>query len=137
MGDKMLAGYRTVGTFEPIQLYAGENQHVSTQGTLKAGEKVGQLNARDETFKFPVVAEVAGKLVKWNPNGADGSEVIAGVLPHALDASATGYNADVDTAVIVQAVLNFEAMDVGDTTYAAMRAAEQGPGVNIRFQTLY
>lgn len=140
MGDKMLAGYETVGRFEPIQLYAGENQAVTTQATLKAGQKVGQLNARNETFRFPVVAEVAGKLVKWNPAGADGSEVIAGVLPHALDASATGYNADVDTPIIVQAVLNFEAMDLpafDDAAYVALRAAEQGPGVNIRFQALY
>ena len=140
MGDRILAGYETVGKFEPIQLYAGENQAVTTQATLAAGQKVGKLNVRNETYKFPVVAEVGGKLVAWDPAGADGSEVIAGVLPHALDASATGYNADVDTPIIVQAVLNFEAMDVADTTdatYAAMRAAEQGPGVNIRFQALY
>ena len=137
MGDKMLAGFRTVGTFEPIQLYAGEVQHVSTQDVLTAGQKVGQLNARDETYKFPVVARVGGKLVKWNQAGNDGSQIVAGILPHALDASATGYNADVDTPLIVEIVANFEALDIGAVTYAQMRAAAQAPGVNIVFQKLY
>lgn len=137
MADKQLAGYETVGTFTPIQLRAGENQSVTTQGTLTAGQKVGQLNARNETYKFGVVAIVGGKFVKWDQAGADGSEVIAGVLPHALDASATGYNADVDTPVIVQDVLNFEALDIGNVTYAQLRAAAQAPGVNLLFQKLY
>lgn len=136
MGDRMLAGYETVGTFTPIQLYAGENQVVTTQGTLSSGQNVGQLNARGETFKFPLVAEVGGELVEFNPAGADGSEVLKGVLPHALDASATGYNADVDTPVIVQAVLNYEAMDTA-LTYEQLRAVEQAPGTNITFQKLY
>ena len=137
MGDKILAGFRTVGNFQPIQLYAGEKQVVTTQGVLTSGQKVGQLNARDETFKFPVVALVGGKFVKWNQAGNDGSQIIAGVLPHALDASATGYNADVDTPVIVEAVLNFEALDIGAVTYAQLRAAAQAPGVAIVFQKLY
>jgi len=136
MGDKMLAGYETVGTFEPIQLYAGERQVVTTQGVLAAGEKVGLLNARNETYKFGLVAEVDGKLVAFDPAGADGSEVLKGVLPHALDASATGYNADVDTSVIIDAVLNFEAMDTA-ADYATLRAVEQAPGTNITFQKLY
>ena len=138
MGDRILAGgVETIGTFTPIQLYAGERPVVTTQATLTSGQKVGQLNARNETFKFPVVAEVAGKLVKWNQAGNDGSQIIAGVLPHALDASATGYNADVDTPIIKDAVLNWEAMDIGAVTYAQLRAAAQGPSVNITFQKLY
>ena len=137
MGDKTLAGFETVGTYEPIQLYAGEKQPVTTQAVLTSGQKVGQLNARGETYKFPVVALVGGKLVKWNQAGNDGSQIIAGVLPHALDASATGYNADVNTPVIVEAVLNFEAMDIGNVTYAQLRAAAQAPGVAIVFQKLY
>lgn len=132
MGDRILAGgIETIGTYVPIQLYAGENQVVTTQGVLTAGQNVGQLNARNETFKFPIVMETAGKLVEW-----DGEGEIAGVLPHALDASATGYNADVDTPIIKQAVLNFEAMDTA-LTYAVVRAAPQGPGCNIVFQRLY
>lgn len=136
--DRILAGgVETVGTYAPIQLYAGERPPVTTQAVLTAGQKVGQLNARNETFKFPVVALVGGKLVKWNQAGNDGSQIIAGVLPHALDASATGYNADVDTPIIIDAVLNFEAMDIGAVTYAQARAAAQAPGVNITFQKLY
>jgi hypothetical protein len=137
MGDRILAGgIETIGTFVPIQLYAGERPVVTTQATLTAGQKVGKLNSRNETFKFPIVAEVGGKLVAWNSAGNDGSEIISGVLPHALDASATGYNADVDTPIIKDAVLNFEAMDTA-LTYAQVRAARQGPSVHITFQRLY
>lgn len=136
MGDKMLAGYSTVGRFEPIQLYAGEKQPVTTQGILAAGQKVGLLNDRGQTYKFGLVAEVGGKLVKHNPAATDGSEVIAGVLPHALDTTATGYNADTDTPLITEAVLNYEAIDTA-LPYATLRAAAQGPGVGLRFQKLY
>lgn len=134
--DIQLAGYETVGTYTPIQLYAGEKQGVTTQGVLAAGNKVGKLNSRRQTYKFGLVAEVGGKLVPFNAAGADGSEVLKGVLPHALDTSATGYNADTDTSVIVEAVLNFEAMDTA-LDYAALRAAEQAPGTAITFQKLY
>lgn len=74
MGDKILAGYETVGTYEPIQLYAGEKQPVTTQGVAKAGNLFGKLNVRNETYRFPVVAEVAGKLVPWNPAGSDNAD---------------------------------------------------------------
>lgn len=139
MGDRMLAGYETVGNFEPIQLYAGEADTVSTQGVLTSGQKVGQLNARGETFKFPVVALMAnGKLVKYNAAGNDGSQVPYGILPHALDASATGYNADTNTPVLIGGVFNFDALDVGAVTYAALRAAFAGAGNNnIVIQRLY
>lgn len=135
--DIQLAGYETVGVFTPIQLWAGEKQPVSTQGVLTAGQKVGQLNGRGETFKFPVVALVGGKFVKWDPAGANGAAVIAGVLPHALDASATGTNADIATPVFVEGIPNFEALDIGAVDYATIRAAAQAPGVALVFQKLY
>lgn len=125
--DIQLAGYETLGTYTPIQLWAGEKQPVSTQGVLAAGNKVGQLNSRRQTYKFGLVAEVGGKLVPYNPAGADGSEVLKGILPHALDTSATGYNADTDTPLFVEGVFNFEALDTA-RTYAQMRAAKQAPG---------
>ena len=130
--DIQLAGYRTVGTFVPIPLYAGEKQPVTTQGVLKSGQKVGELNARGETYKFPVVSEVAGKLVDW-----DGSAPIKGILPHALDASATGRNADTPTPIFVEGVFNYEALDLDAALYADLRAAEQAPGTAITWQKLY
>lgn len=138
--DKMLAGYETVGRFEPIQLYAGEKQPVTTQGTAASGHIFGKLNDRRETYRFAIVAEVAGELVPFDAAGADGSEIIKGVLPHYLDTSATGHNADVDTPIIVEAVLNFEAMDLEDfedADYRALRSAAQAPGTAITFQKLY
>lgn len=135
MGDRQLAGYETVGNFQPIQLYAGEADTVSTQEVLKSGEKVGLLNARGETYKFPVVAMVGGKLVAYNKEGNDGSQVPYGILPHALDASATGYNADVNTPVFVGGVFNFEALDADAATYAVLKAAFAR--TNIVIQKLY
>lgn len=130
--DIQLAGYETIGTFVPIQLYAGEKQPVTTQGVLAAGNKVGKLNSRRQTYKFGVVSEVGGKLVPWT-----GAAPIKGILPHALDTSATGYNADTDTPVFVEGVFNFEALDLTDETYAELRAAEQAPGTGMTFQKLY
>lgn len=130
--DIQLAGYEQIGRYEPIQLYAGEKQPVTTQGVLAAGQKVGKLNGRRQTYKFGVVSEVAGKLVKF-----DGSAPVKGILPHAMDTSATGYNADTDTPLFVEGVFNFEALDLTDETYAEMRAAEQAPGTGITFQKLY
>src|SRR3546814_7831947 len=74
MGDRILAGYRTVGTFAPIQLWAGEPNGQTTQGTVQAGQVLGLLNEREETYKFPVVALVGGKLVKWNPLASDNAD---------------------------------------------------------------
>ncbi len=139
MGDRMLAGYRTVGSFTPIQLYAGEADVVTTQGVLASGQKVGLLNDREETYKFPVVALVAGKLIAYDKeNGVTGSNVPYGVLPHALDASGTGYNADTNTPVIIGGVLNFDALDCDAQTYAGLKAAFALAGnSNIIIQRLY
>lgn len=126
--DKILAGYENVGRYEPIQLYAGEKQPVTTQGVLTGGSNVGQLNARNETFKFALVSEVAGKLVEF-----DGTAPLKGILPHALDLTGVG---DTDTPLFVEGVFNFEAMDTA-LTYAAIRAVEQAPGTAITFQKLY
>lgn len=257
MGDRILAGYRTVGTFAPIQLWAGEPNGQTTQGTVKSGQVLGLLNDREETYKFPVVALVGGKLVKWDPLASDnyddyatgtltfstavptaaetatiagkvitfraaadpdedevtigatlnataanlaafinahrndfgvaggvtasaagavvtvrspgtagnavtlaeaGANIAAsganltggtdsdaelggaakpyGILPHALDTSATGYNADVDSPVFISGHPNFEALDLPvGTTYAEIKAAFAGTMINV--QRLY
>lgn len=120
--ERMLAGYETVGNYQPIQLYAGEAQPVSTQGLVAAGAVLGQKNARDETYKFPLVALVAGKLVPFNPAGGGGTNILYGILPHAMDTSATGYNADTNSPVFVEGVFNFDALDTA-MTYAQAQAA--------------
>ncbi len=71
MGDRMLAGYETVGAWEPIQLYAGEADTVTTQEVVKAGQVLGKLNTRGDTYRFAVVALVAGKLVAYDPTNSD------------------------------------------------------------------
>jgi len=134
--DRILAGYRTVDSVEPVQLYAGEKQVVTTQGVLAAGLTLGQINAQGTTSKFPIVALVDEELVEYDAAGTDGSEVPYGVLPHALDTSATGYNATVDTPVIIEGVLNFEALDT-DAEYAALKAAFAAAPCGIVIQKLY
>lgn len=72
MGDRILAGgIDTVGTFKPIQLWAGEPNGQTTQGVAAAGYEFGQLNERNETYLFAVVALVAGELVPWDPALSD------------------------------------------------------------------
>lgn len=91
-GDRQLAGFSTVGTFAPIQLFAGESDTVTTQGTYKAGNVFGKLNERNETYKFAVLALSGGKLVPWNPLGnaaaegyATGTLTLANAVPVAGD----------------------------------------------------
>lgn len=67
MTDGLAHGVDTIGTFEPIQLWAGEPNGQTTQGVAAEGYKFGKKNARGETYKFPVVALVGGLLVPWNP----------------------------------------------------------------------
>lgn len=125
MADKALAGYETVETFTPDQLYAGSADIVTTQGTVAAA--TGALE------KYQVVAEVAGLLVPYNKEGVDGSEVPYGVLPHALPDVAV----DVDTPVIIGGVLNFDILVADAATYAVLRAAFAQGNSNIVIQKLY
>lgn len=67
MSDGLAHGLDQIGAFEPIQLWAGEPNGQTTQGTAAAGHVFGKKNARGETYKFPVVALVGGQLVPWNP----------------------------------------------------------------------
>lgn len=259
--DGLASGVSTIGTFSPIELYAGEPNGQTTQGRAASGYTFGQVNARGETYKFPLVALVGGFLVPWDPtadsdvpnamatgtltianavpvagdkftiNGVDvifraaadpdlmevtiGATVNAtatalknfinahradfgvtgevtasvsagvvtvrspgvagnavtlaktfatgangavsgatlsggtdsdaeiggvtkpyGVLPHALDTTATGYNAAVDTPVFISGHFNFDALDLPDgTTLAELKAACAGTMINI--QNLY
>lgn len=259
MSDGLAHGVDQIGVFEPIQLWAGEPNGQTTQGTVAAGQVLGKKNARGDTYKFPVVALVGGQLVAWNPladsdvpnayasgtvtfstavptagetvviagktitfraaadvddpwelaigatlnataaalaafinshrnefgiaNGviasvsgavttvksagtagnavtlvetganiavsganlsggtdsdaeAGGARVPYGILPHALDTSATGYNSVVDSPVFVSGHPNFEALDLPDgTTYQEIKAAFAGTMINV--QKLY
>lgn len=256
MGDRILAhGLTSEGTFEPIQLWAGEPNGQTTQGTAAAGYEFGKLNSRGETYKFPVVALVGGLLVPWNPladsdvpnayasgtftfstavptagetvtvNGvvitfraaadpdlnevtigstlaltaaalatfindhrndfgstnpviatssgavttvesagtagnavtlaeaganiaasgatlsggtdsdaeAGGARTPYGILPHALDTTAAGYNATVDTPVFISGHPNFDALDLPEgTTYQEIKAAFAGTMINVQ-----
>lgn len=136
MQDRMLAGYRAVSSVTPVQLYAGEKQVVTTQGVLAAGLVLGMLNDQGATAKFPIVSLVGGELVEYNAAGVDGSEVPYGILPHALDTSATGYNAATDTPVIIEAVVNYEALDTA-ATYAELKEAFANAPTGIVIQKLY
>lgn len=91
--DGLAGGLNLEGTFTPIQLWAGEPNGQTTQGTCAAGHVFGQKNSRGETFKFPVVALVGGLLVPWNPLAdsdvpnafASGTMTVANAVPVAGD----------------------------------------------------
>jgi hypothetical protein len=126
MADNSLAGYETVDTFTPTQLYAGEADIVTTQGTVQAA--VGAL------VQYQVVALVGGFLIPYDKeNGVAGANVPYGVLPHALADLAV----DQDTPVIIGGVLNFDALVADGATYAVLRAAFATSNANIVIQKLY
>lgn len=77
--DGLAHGVTDIGTFTPIQLWAGEPNGGTTQGVLASGFVFGKTNDRGETYKFPVVARRAdGKLVPWNPlSDSDGANSYA------------------------------------------------------------
>lgn len=120
-----LAGNEDVGTFTPDQLYAGEADIVTTQGTVPAAQ--GALP------EYQVVAMVAGVLVAYNKEGVDGSEEPYGVLPHAIPDAAV----DQDTPVIIGGVLNFDVLVADGATYAVLRQAFALSNSNIVIQKLY
>lgn len=125
MVDKALAGYETVDTFTPDQLYAGEADIVTTQGVVSS--------ANGALPKYQVVANVGGELVAYNKEGVDGSEVPYGVLPHAIPDDA----ADQDTPVIIGGVLNFDVLVADGATYQVLREAFAQSNSNIVIQKLY
>jgi hypothetical protein len=125
MVDKALAGYETVDTFTPDQLYAGEADIVTTQGVVSSAN--GALE------KYQVVANVGGELVAYNKEGADGSEIPYGVLPHAIPDSGV----DQDTPVIIGGVLNFDVLVADAATYQVLREAFAQSNSNIVIQKLY
>ena len=131
MVDRALAGYETIGTHVPFQLWAGEPNGQSTQGTCKAGYKFGQQDANGQTVKVGIVAKLAdGDLVPYNAAGADGSEVAYGFLPHYLDTTATGINAPEIMSVFISGHPNIDAMDIGASSYQEIKVAFAGTMVN-------
>ena len=133
MADGLASGLTLVGSFTPIQLWAGEPNGQTTQGVAAAGFQFGSKNTRGETNKFPVVALVDEKLVPWDPAAATGAEVPYGILPHALDTTAAGYNADVDTPVFISGHPSFDALSLPvGITYAEVKAAFAGTMINVQ-----
>lgn len=125
MVDRSLAGYGTEGTFTPDQLYAGEADIVTTQGVVAA--------AAAAMVQYLVVALVGGYLVPYNKEGADGSEIPYGVLPHAIPDAGV----DQDTPVIIGGVLNFDLLVADAQTYAGLKKAFADANSNIVIQKLY
>jgi len=120
MTDKALAGFETVGTFTPDQLYAGEADIVTTQGTIPA--------AQGAFTKYAVVSQNAnGEIVAF-----DGTNAYA-VLPHAIPDAGVPQ----DTPVIIGGVLNFDILTGHALTYGALRMAFANSNSNIVIQKLY
>lgn len=98
MVDKTLAGTGDLGSFTPEQLFAGERQIVTTRGTFTTGLVFAQFEV--------VGVDADGKFTKL----ADATGEAHFVTAHAIDTSATGYNAEADGPVYEQAVFNHEAL---------------------------
>lgn len=127
MVDRSLAGGLNVeGTYNPVQLYAGESDVVSTQEAIAAGHAA--------LAQFQVVALVGGFLIAYDhANTVAGSNKPYGILPHAVDASASGVA--IDTPVLTGGVFNFDLLVAGGATYAQLKADSAGSDIHI--QKLY
>lgn len=102
MVDKTLAGNGDLGSFTPEQLFAGESGVVRTsRGVFAAGLVFAQ---------FEVVAKNAnGEFVKLTQAGGGAiADNAAAIAMHAIDTSATGYNAAADGPVYEEGVFNHE-----------------------------
>ena len=102
MVDKTLAGNGDLGSFTPEHLFAGESGVVRTsRGVFLTGLVFAQ---------FEVVAKnAAGKFVKLTQAGGGViTDNAAAITMHAIDTSATGYNADAEGPVYEEGVFNHE-----------------------------
>lgn len=62
-----------------------------------------------------------------------GARVPYGVLPHALDTTATGYDDPVETPVFISGHFNYAALDLPEgTTYLEIKAAFAGTMINVQ-----
>lgn len=69
--------------------------------------------------------------------GGGDDSVPYGVLPHAIDTSSAGLNADSDSPIIIGGVLNFDALVADDATYEVLREAFARGNSNLVIQKLY
>lgn len=69
--------------------------------------------------------------------GGGDDSVPYGVLPHAIDTSSAGLNADSDSPVIIGGVLNFDVLVADDASYEVLREAFARSNSNIVIQKLY
>lgn len=96
---------------------AGES--VTLAATFATGANVAVSNATLETGSD-------------NDAAPGGANVPVGIIPHYLDTSATGTNADTETPLYVEGVFNFAALQVPvGTTLAELRSAFRRSGIVI------
>lgn len=102
-----------MATINDIHMASGPNEEAYVPPQLRAGD--GPFNTLPVTVltgqvleQYEVVARVtaSGKVVAWDPAGADGSELALGVTCYAVDATA----ADVEAAIYVSGFFNTDAL---------------------------
>lgn len=78
--DNDLAYGGVAGTFDPVQLFAGDAPIVTAEETVASGQGV--------LAKYTVVAKnAAGKLVVLAPAAVDGTEIAVGITTQRVDAT--------------------------------------------------
>lgn len=96
MVDKVLAGNGDLGSFTPEQLFAGEATVRTSRGTFATGKVFAQFEV--------VTINAQGEFDKLADETGEGHAITA----HAIDTSATGYNAAADGPVYEEGVYNHE-----------------------------
>lgn len=113
-----LAADTTLGTFTPVQLYAGESDIVTNYYDAAAGVAFG---------KYEVFAvDATGKAIKYDNAGASPANVAVGITAQAIAAGARG-------PAFVGGSFNHAALTwpAGLTTFPLRRAAFARTNINI------
>jgi hypothetical protein len=101
--------------------------------TVRSPGVAGNAVTLAKTFATGANGSVSGAVLSGGTDDVAGVVKPYGVLPHAIDTSATGYDADTDSPVFISGHVNFDALDLPDgTTYAEIKAAFAGSMINVQ-----
>ena len=114
------SGAENLGTYTPVQLFAGQAPIISDSVVVASGQNLA---------KYQVFAIVGGKAVAFDSTDAAGAEVAAGIMAQAVDAT----DGDARGPAFFGGFFNHAALvwDTPTDTLAERRAAFAGTDIHI------
>lgn len=133
-------GGTATATAQALKAYI--NDHSDTLGVTASGDAaVLTLTANEPGAAGNGItlaeASTAATVSAATLTGGGDDSIPYGVLPHAIDTSAAGLDADSDSPIIIGGVLNYDALEADSATYEELREAFANGNSNIVIQKLY